>query len=102
MTLQPMWRVSVQVPLAALDAVRAGILAVDALAAGGYDSGLFEQAAGIEQYRPLPGTDARMGRPGRCSACPVSAWAFICRAMRRGSSASLRRASPRIIPGTTR
>lgn len=49
MTLQPMWRVSVQVPLAALDAVRAGILTVDTLAAGGYDSGLFEQAAGIEQ-----------------------------------------------------
>lgn len=70
MTLQPMWRVSVQVPLAALDAVRAGILAVDALAAGGYDSGLFEQAAGIEQYRPLPGTDAAHGQAGQVQRVP--------------------------------
>jgi hypothetical protein len=46
MALQPMWRVQVSVPLAALEAVRAGILAVDRLAAGGYDSGLFEHAVG--------------------------------------------------------
>ena len=70
MVLQPMWRVSVQVPLAALDAVRAGILAVDPLAAGGYQAGMFEEAAGIEQYRPLPGTEAAHGRAGQLQRLP--------------------------------
>ena len=66
MALQPMWRVQVSVPLAALAAVRAGILAVDRLAAGGYDSGLFEQAVGIEQFRPLPGSSPALGVVGQC------------------------------------
>lgn len=76
MTLQPMWRVSVQVPPAALAAVREGILAVDALAAGGYDSGLFEQAAGIEQYRPLPGTAAAQGQAGQLQRLPSVCLSF--------------------------
>lgn len=66
MALQPMWRVQVTVPLAALEAVRAGILAVDRLAAGGYDSGLFEHAVGTEQFRPLPGSSPALGVVGQC------------------------------------
>ncbi len=66
MALQPMWRVQVSVPLAALEAVRAGILAVDRLAAGGYDSGLFEHAVGTEQFRPLPGSSPALGVVGQC------------------------------------
>ena len=71
MALQPMWRVQVSVPLAALAAVRAGILAVDSLAAGGYDSGLFEQAVGIEQFRPLPGSSPALGEVGQCQRVPA-------------------------------
>ena len=71
MALQPMWRVQVSVPLAALAAVRAGILAVDRLAAGGYDSGLFEQAVGIEQFRPLPGSSPALGEVGQCQRVPA-------------------------------
>ena len=71
MALQPMWRVQVSVPLAALVAVRAGILAVDSLAAGGYDSGLFEQAVGIEQFRPLPGSSPALGEVGQCQRVPA-------------------------------
>ena len=66
MALQPMWRVQVTVPLAALEAVRAGILAVDRLAAGGYDSGLFEHAVGTEQFGPLPGSSPALGVVGQC------------------------------------
>ena len=76
MVLQAMWRVSVQVPPGALTAVREGILAVDTLAAGGYDSGLFEQAAGIEQYRPLPGTAAVHGQPGLLQRLPSVCLSF--------------------------
>ena len=71
MALQPMWRVQVTVPLAALEAVRAGILAVDRLAAGGYDSGLFEHAVGIEQFRPLPGSSPALGEVGQGQRVPA-------------------------------
>ena len=65
MSLLPLWRVVVQVPLPALAAVREAILAHDSLAAGGYDQGMFEEAPGIEQFRPLPGTAPAQGQPGR-------------------------------------
>ena len=65
MSLLPLWRVVVQVPQEALPAVREAILAIDPLAAGGYDQGLFEEAAGIEQFRPLPGTTPARGQAGR-------------------------------------
>lgn len=75
MALQACWRVSVQVPEVALAGVRAGILAVDTLAAGGYDSGMFEQHHGIEQFRPLPGSHPALGQVGQCQrvdSCTLS------------------------------
>ena len=70
MSLVPVWRVVVQVPVDALPAVREAILAVDSLQAGGYDQGLFEEAAGIEQFRPMPGTTPAHGRAGERSRIP--------------------------------
>lgn len=68
--LAPVWRVVVQVPVADLPALREAILAVDSLAAGGYDQGMFEEAAGTEQFRPLPDTRPALGRPGRRERVP--------------------------------
>lgn len=64
MRLQPVYRVVVFVPPSHLDALKAGILAVDALSAGGYVDGMWESAPGMEQYRPLADTAPARGLSG--------------------------------------
>ncbi|WP_305806375.1 hypothetical protein [Stenotrophomonas sp. YIM B06876] len=64
MRLQPVYRIVVFVPPAHLDALKRGILAVDTLAAGGYEHGMWESAPGYEQYRALAATTPVQGRAG--------------------------------------
>ena len=61
----PLYRVVVFVPSAALDAVKQGILAVDALAAGDYEHGMWWSAPGFEQFRPRVGATPVRGEAGR-------------------------------------
>lgn len=62
--LHPVYRITVFVPPARLDALKRGILAVDDLAAGGYADGMWESAPGREQFRTLPGTTSAVGAAG--------------------------------------
>lgn len=62
--LHPVYRITVFVPPAWLEALKRGILAVDDLAAGGYAQGLWESAPGREQFRALPGTASAIGGAG--------------------------------------
>jgi len=64
MRLHPVYRITVFVPPAHLDALKRGILAVDDLAAGGYAHGMWESAPGREQFRVQPGTASAAGQPG--------------------------------------
>lgn len=61
----PLYRVVVFVPSAALDAVKQGVLAVDALAAGDYEHGMWWSAPGFEQFRPCAGATPVQGEVGR-------------------------------------
>lgn len=61
----PLYRVVVFVPTAALGAVRHGILAVDALAAGDYEHGMCWSTPGFEQFRPRVGASPVQGEEGR-------------------------------------
>ncbi|MBA0225349.1 hypothetical protein D7U89_07575 [Stenotrophomonas maltophilia] len=61
----PLYRVVVFVPPPALDAVKQGILAVDALAGGGYEHGMWWSAPGFEQFRPRVGASPAQGEAGR-------------------------------------
>lgn len=60
----PLYRVVVFVPPAALDAVKQGILAVDALVAGDYEHGMWWSAPGFEQFRPRAGASPVQGEVG--------------------------------------
>lgn len=64
MKLHPVYRITVFVPPAHLEALKAGILSVDPLAAGGYAAGMWESAPGREQFRVLDGTASASGRSG--------------------------------------
>ena len=64
MQLQPVYRIVVFVPPAHLDAPTRGILAVDDLAAGGYEHGMWESALGFEPYRALAATMPVQSRAG--------------------------------------
>jgi len=65
MRLHPLYRITVFVPPAHLQALKAGILAVDDLAAGGYSQGMWESAPGHEQFRANTGTLSACGEAGQ-------------------------------------
>ena len=64
MRLVPVYRVTVFVPPAHLEALQAGICAVDSLRQGDYEHGMWISAPGIEQFRPLAGAQPAQGRTG--------------------------------------
>ncbi|MBN8717674.1 MAG: hypothetical protein ACOY4A_12195 [Pseudomonadota bacterium] len=64
MSLQPAYRVSVQVPPEHVQAVQDGICAVEPLRGGHYDRVLWIDAVGEEQFRPLPGANPAYGSIG--------------------------------------
>lgn len=61
----PLYRVVVFVPVPALEAVKQGILAVDALVAGDYEHGMWWSAPGFEQFRPRVGAIPTRGEVGQ-------------------------------------
>lgn len=61
----PLYRVVVFVPLPALEAVKQGILSVDALVAGDYEHGMWWSAPGFEQFRPRVGAILTQGEAGQ-------------------------------------
>ena len=64
MHLVPVYRITVFVPPAHVQALRDGIVAVDALRMGGYEHGMWTSATGEEQFRPLPGAIPTQGVVG--------------------------------------
>lgn len=70
MKLHPLYRITVFVPPAHLETLKAGILAVDDLAAGGYSHGMWESALGQEQFRVQPGTASVCGEAGELVRAP--------------------------------
>ena len=64
MHLYPVYRITVFVPPAQLEALKQNILAVDDLAAGGYAHGMWESAPGLEQFLVLEGTHSTVGKTG--------------------------------------
>ncbi|WP_066097315.1 hypothetical protein [Xanthomonas massiliensis] len=65
MQLVPVYRITVFVPPAHLDALKRGICAVDPLGAGAYDQVMWIQVPGEEQFRPLPGAHPTLGNVGQ-------------------------------------
>ncbi len=61
MKLIPVYRITVFVPPAHLEALKAGILAVDDLALGDYREVLWTSAPGFEQFRPLASAHPALG-----------------------------------------
>lgn len=64
MRLVPVYRVTVFVPPAHLEALQHGICAVDSLQQGDYGHGMWISAPGMEQFRPLAGAQPTQGRIG--------------------------------------
>ena len=64
MQLVPVYRITVFVPPAQLEALQRGIRAVDSLRQGEYEDGMWISAPGIEQFRPLAGAQPSQGRIG--------------------------------------
>ena len=64
MQLIPVYRVTVFVPPAHLEALQAGICAVDSLRQGDYAQGMWCSAPGVEQFQPLEGAHPAQGRIG--------------------------------------
>lgn len=70
MTLRPVYRVTVFVPPAHLEALKAGLCAVQPLELGGYAEVLWTAAPGEEQFRPLAGARPAQGEVGELVRLP--------------------------------
>ena len=77
MQLQPVYRITVFVPPAHVQALRDGIVAVDALRMGGYEHGMWTSATGEEQFRPLPGAAPAQGVVGKLECTPTVRLEFV-------------------------
>lgn len=64
MRLLPVYRITVFAPFAHVDALIAGITAVDALALGGYSEVMWITPGGREQFRPGVASNPTLGAPG--------------------------------------
>lgn len=71
MRLIPVYRVTVFVPPAHLEALKGGILAVDDLAIGDYREVMWTSAPGIEQFRPGESTNPAFGAVGELTSAPT-------------------------------
>lgn len=71
MPLIPVYRITVFVPPAHLDALKAGILAVDDLAIGDYREVMWMSAPGVEQFRPGESTTPTLGAVGELTSAPT-------------------------------
>ena len=64
MELLPVYRITVFVPPAHLQALKDGICAADPLRLGHYEHVMWTSAPGEEQFRPLPGAVPAQGKVG--------------------------------------
>ena len=64
MELLPVYRITVFVPPAHLQALKDGICAADPLRLGHYEHVMWTSALGEEQFRPLPGAVPAQGKVG--------------------------------------
>lgn len=71
MQLIPVYRITVFVPPAHLDALRAGILSVDDLAIGDYHDVMWTSAPGLEQFRPGASSRPTLGEVGELTSAPT-------------------------------
>ncbi|SEL65879.1 hypothetical protein SAMN05428989_2174 [Pseudoxanthomonas sp. GM95] len=69
--LLPVYRITVFVPPADVEAVKAAIVAVDDLAIGHYREVMWTSAPGIEQFRPGPQATPTVGSAGALTADPT-------------------------------
>lgn len=70
MRLQPVYRITVFVPPAHLQALQEGILAMEPLGDARYDQVMWWSAPGLEQFRPLAGAQPAQGTLGDVSRLP--------------------------------
>ncbi len=70
MQLIPVYRITVFVPPSHLDALKAGILAVDDLSIGDYREVMWTAAPGLEQFRPGVDANPTLGTPGERTSAP--------------------------------
>lgn len=71
MQLIPVYRITVFVPPADLDALKAGILSVDDLAIGDYREVMWISAPGLEQFRPGTAAAPTLGRADALTSAPT-------------------------------
>jgi hypothetical protein len=70
MRLQPVYRITVFVPPAHLQALQDGIRALEPLGDARYDQVMWLSAPGLEQFRPREGAQPAQGTMGRLSSLP--------------------------------
>lgn len=71
MQLIPVYRITVFVSPAELEALKAGILAVDDLAIGDYREVMWTSAPGLEQFRPGAAASPTLGQVGAFTSAPA-------------------------------
>ncbi len=77
MEFRPVWRVTTFVPPENVDAVVDAIVAVNPLGDGGYDRVCWKSAVGVEQFRPLEGSNPTHGKVGEVSRCATVRLEFV-------------------------
>lgn len=77
MTLKPVYRITTFVPSDKLQALLAGVGSVVSLEYGCYDQVAWSSAEGIEQFRPLPGSNPRLGKQGEIARVPSVRVEFV-------------------------
>ncbi|HYG05555.1 MAG TPA: hypothetical protein VD865_03990 [Stenotrophomonas sp.] len=71
MRLRPVYRITVFVPPDHLQALQAGICAVESLGDTRYDQVMWYSAPGVEQFRALPGARPAQGATGALTQLPT-------------------------------
>jgi hypothetical protein len=77
MILQRMYRVTTFVPPEHVDALLEGVEREVALRYGLYDRAAWWSAAGVEQFRPLPGANPTFGNVGQTERVPTVRIEFV-------------------------
>lgn len=77
MHLRPVYRITVFVPPAHLQALQDGIRALEPLGDDRYDQVMWLSAPGLEQFRPLAGAQPAQGEQGALSSLPSVRLEFV-------------------------
>lgn len=71
MSIRPVYRITVFVPPEHLDSLLEGVEREVSLVFGPYDRSAWWSAAGVEQFRPLPGSNPTVGQTGQVERVPT-------------------------------